>query len=236
MAYESPQVFERVLCFELVVSITTEDDRKHGFDALRDVIPAHDAARALVQDYPPEFPSPAILRLGRTRFCDSLRFYPMLHAMRRLHIGGGATWVLLQPSSIIQLALPRLAILLITLRVPFDAQLHILTGMLDALMSSPDGNLPCTALNRLIFDCSWVPIGGHQELLSHKVRELASTRASLGHPIDRVFYAFIGRDSTDTGNGELCLNQYDTTASLVSTAYGQAARDAVEQEWEAGRN
>ncbi|KAH9885853.1 hypothetical protein C8Q73DRAFT_795705 [Cubamyces lactineus] len=180
------------------------------------------------------------VRDGRARFYSALSTSPIFNALQRLRIGASATWALLQPFSIL-FALPHLKIL--TIADPIEDHLrHTTADVLDALIPELATGVPCPLLRTLIVDCGLtfanireVLEANQPEQLSLKIREVATARASLDHPLNRLFYLFLAeKDSGDTAGepGALCLHEYDGTATLVRTVDGEGAREIIEKEWE----
>ncbi|KAI0327390.1 hypothetical protein GY45DRAFT_1132917 [Cubamyces sp. BRFM 1775] len=184
------------------------------------------------------------LRDGRARFNSSLTSSPVFNALQRLRIGADASWALLRPCSIL-LALHHLRLLAIadSIRGYEHHFPHTIADVLDTLVSALDPGLPCPVLQSLIIDCSHtladareIPENDQPEHLSQKIREVAASRALLGHPLGRLFYLFeAGRNgggATADERRALCLHEYDGSATLVRTAHGKDGRVIVDREWE----
>ncbi|KAJ8472822.1 hypothetical protein ONZ51_g8272 [Trametes cubensis] len=183
------------------------------------------------------------VRDGRARFCSSLSSSPIFNALKRLRVGADASWALLQPFSIL-VALPRLEFL--TIADPIGGSeahfRHTTADVLSTLVSEQASGLPCPMLRSLIVDCDYtsantreLPEVDKPEQLSQQIKEIAATRASLGHPLDRLFYLFViggGGGVIASEPGALCLHEYDGTSTLIRTVHGDVeAREIVEREW-----
>ncbi|KAI0658241.1 hypothetical protein C8Q70DRAFT_209664 [Cubamyces menziesii] len=241
---------------EVNFSAATADGVQLGFSTLT---PDHDWYKFedCPDDYKEEFLDLTVVDVYWSRF--HLRTFissPALSQIRRLHVGKFVGWTLARPASIL-FSLPLLEHLVIADPEPRPPHLPILEKALEALVSMnqvlaltedgelvqiEDGELVCPKLKRLIVTCQgtegdvstpppWVP----QLNVFQKTEEVAAARASLGCPIERIFFFFMAEDPAmiQVPEGQvtysLRLHEYDATGSLARTLHGKAAREVAEQ-------
>ncbi|KAI0658372.1 hypothetical protein C8Q70DRAFT_1054959 [Cubamyces menziesii] len=196
-------------------------------------------------DDEPELVAPGNTHRVRIRFSSSLSS-SMLSSLRRLRVGKGAGWTLVQPSSIL-FVLPHLEALVIAdPGQRYGGRIwYTITEMLDALMPIPNGTAVCPALKSITVDCVSAacvdaresPDADNPGPLLQKFKELAVARGLAGLPVERFFLFFSARrgdEMFEDGDSETspCLLEYDADANLLCTARDKAASDAVNQEWE----